>query len=64
MSKLRLHFSITIDGFGAGPDQDLNNPIGVGGFKVFDWFFPARAFRRMHGNADGEARPIAKNRRA
>jgi hypothetical protein len=39
MSKLRVHsFSISIDGYGAGPDQDLENPLGVGGLKVFDWF--------------------------
>ena len=55
MSKLRVHsFSISIDGFGAGPDQDLENPIGVGGLKVFDWFFPTRTWQRMHGNEDGE----------
>ncbi|HEV7398164.1 MAG TPA: dihydrofolate reductase family protein, partial [Pyrinomonadaceae bacterium] len=34
--------------------QDLENPLGVGGLKVFDWFFPTGAFRRMHGNEDGE----------
>ena len=55
MSLLRVHsFSISIDGFGAGPDQDLQNPLGVGGLKVFDWFFPTRTWQRMHGNADGE----------
>jgi hypothetical protein len=38
MSKLRVHsFSISIDGYGAGPNQDLENPLGVGGLKVFDW---------------------------
>ena len=41
MSKLRVHsFSISIDGYGAGLNQDLENPIGVGGLKVLDWFFP------------------------
>jgi dihydrofolate reductase len=55
MSKLRVHcFSISIDGFGAGPDQDLENPIGVGGLGVFEWFFPTRTWQRMHGNHDGE----------
>ena len=55
MSLLRVHsFSISIDGFGAGPDQDLQNPLGIGGLKVFDWFFPTRTWQRMHGNADGE----------
>lgn len=55
MSKLRVHsFSISMDGYGAGPGQDLQNPIGVGGLKVFDWFFPTRTWQRMHGNEDGE----------
>ena len=55
MSKVRVHsFSISIDGYGAGPDQDLANPIGVGGLKVFDWFFPTRTWQRMHGGEDGE----------
>jgi len=55
MSRFRVHsFSISIDGYGAGPDQDLENPLGVGGLKVFDWFFPTRARQRMHDNADGE----------
>jgi dihydrofolate reductase len=55
MSLLRVHsFSISIDGFGAGPSQDLENPLGVGGLKVFDWFFPTRTWQRMHGNEDGE----------
>jgi hypothetical protein len=51
MSKLLFHsFSISIDGYGAGPNQDLENPLGVGGLKVFDWFFPTRTWQRMHGN--------------
>jgi len=55
MSRLRVHsFSISIDGYGAGPNQDLENPLGVGGLKVFDWFFPTRTWQRMHGNEDGE----------
>lgn len=55
MSLLRVHgFSISIDGYGAGPGQDLENPLGVGGLRVFDWFFPTRTWQKMHGNADGE----------
>src|SRR5258708_27932785 len=54
MSKLRVYFSISIDGFGAGLNQDLENPLGVDGLKVFDWFFPTRTWQRMHGNEDGE----------
>jgi dihydrofolate reductase len=56
VSRLRVHsFSISIDGYGAGPHQDLQNPLGVGGAALFDWFFPTRTFQRMHGNKDGEA---------
>jgi dihydrofolate reductase len=55
MPKLRVHaFSISIDGFGAGPDQDLQHPLGVGGPALFDWFFPTRTFQRMQGKEDGE----------
>ncbi len=55
MSLLRVHsFSISVDGFGAGPNQDLENPLGVGGLRVFDWFFPTRTWQRMHGGEDGE----------
>jgi dihydrofolate reductase len=55
MTKLRVHgFSISVDGYGAGPNQDFENPLGVGGLKVFDWFFPTRTSQIMHGNGDGE----------
>src|SRR5437773_908160 len=55
MSKLRVHtFSISVDGYGAGPSQDLQNPLGVGGPALFDWFFHTRTWQRMHGNEAGE----------
>lgn len=55
MTKLRVHtFSISIDGYGAGPNQDLEHPLGVGGPELFDWFFHTRTWQRMHGNDDGE----------
>ena len=55
MSKLRVHsFGISIDGYGAGPHQDLQNPLGVGGPELMQWFFPTRTWQRMHGHADGE----------
>jgi dihydrofolate reductase len=47
-------FSISIDGFGAGPNQDLQNPVGVGGTEIFDWFFHTRTWRQMHGLDGGE----------
>jgi dihydrofolate reductase len=54
MSKLRVHcFSVSVDGFGAGPDQDLNNPLGVGGIDLHQWIFPTRAFQKMQGEEGG-----------
>jgi dihydrofolate reductase len=55
MSRLRVRsFSLSIDGYGAGPAQDLENPLGVRGPEMFDWFFRTRTWQRMHGHADGE----------
>jgi dihydrofolate reductase len=55
MAKLLVHtFSISLDGYGAGPSQDLQNPLGVGGEDLFDWFFHTRTFQRMQGNPGGE----------
>jgi dihydrofolate reductase len=54
-SKLRVQsFAVSIDGYGAGPDQDLQNPIGVGGLRMMEWFFPTRVWRAMHGQPEGE----------
>jgi dihydrofolate reductase len=53
--KLRVStFAISIDGYGAGPNQDLNNPLGVRGPELMEWFFATRVFRTMHGETDGE----------
>jgi dihydrofolate reductase len=41
MTELRVHdFSISLDGYGAGPDQDVDNPLGVGGEQLHEWIFP------------------------
>ena len=56
MSRLLVKgFSISIDGFGAGASQDLQNPLGLRGPEMMDWFFHTRTFQRMHGDADGHA---------
>ena len=47
-------FALSIDGYGAGPRQDLQNPIGVRGFELMEWLFQTRAWRRMHGEEGGE----------
>jgi dihydrofolate reductase len=55
MSKLRVQsFAVSIDGFGAGPDQDLQNPLGVRGRELMEWYFQTRSWRRMHGLEGGE----------
>jgi len=46
-------FSLSLDGFGAGPNQDLENPLGVGGPEMFDWFFRTRTWNAMHGGSPG-----------
>ncbi len=49
-------FGISLDGFGAGPSQDLQNPLGVRGTEIMGWFFPTRVFRKMVlCQGDGEA---------
>ena len=47
MSKLRVNaFSVSLDGFGAGPDQGLEHPLGRGGEALHNWFFPTRTFQQ------------------
>jgi len=54
MSKLKVQaFSVSIDGFGAGPSQSLEAPLGIGGEKLHEWFFHTRTFQQMFGNQDG-----------
>jgi dihydrofolate reductase len=55
MPKLRVQsFAVSLDGYGAGPNQDLQNPIGVPGLELFEWFFQTLAWRKMHGLSGGE----------
>ena len=54
MSKVRVaSFSISLDGYGAGPDQDIDNPLGVGGRELHQWFFPTRTFQKNVLGAEG-----------
>jgi hypothetical protein len=54
MSRLRVHgFSISLDGYGAGPNQNLANPLGVGGMALHEWMFATRTFRQMLGKDGG-----------
>jgi dihydrofolate reductase len=55
VAKLRVQcFAISIDGYGAGPNQDLQNPLGVRGPELMEWFFHTRMWRKVHGHNDGE----------
>jgi dihydrofolate reductase len=56
MSKLRVEgFTISLDGFGAGPNQDLDHPLGVGGTSLHGWAFATRTFQqRLFGGDGGE----------
>jgi len=54
MNKLRVEsFSMSIDGFSAGPLQSLDNPLGVGGMALHEWVFPTATFQRMFGKEAG-----------
>ena len=54
MGKVRVRgFAVSIDGFGAGPDQGLAHPLGKGGPELMQWFFPTRTFRSMIGKDGG-----------
>lgn len=55
MSKLRVQsFSLSLDGYGAGPRQDLDNPLGVNGVGLMEWVFATRLWHRMNGGGDSE----------
>ncbi|HXE59995.1 MAG TPA: dihydrofolate reductase family protein [Gemmatimonadaceae bacterium] len=54
MSKLRLVISISLDGFVAGPNQSIDNPLGVGGMRLHDWAFALEAWRAQHDLTGGE----------
>lgn len=54
MSRLRFKISMSLDGFVAGPNQSVDNPLGVGGTRLHDWAFPLKAFREMQGLEGGE----------
>jgi len=54
MSGIRVHsFSLSLDGYGAGPDQSVANPLGVGGTALHEWAFATRTFQRMFGQDGG-----------
>src|SRR5687768_1832877 len=55
MARLLVRgFSISLDGYGAGPSQSLENPLGVGGENLHHWLVGTRTFKRMQGKDDGD----------
>ncbi len=55
MAKLRVaSLSTSVDGFVAGPRQDVDNPLGVGGMALHQWVFATRTFQKMVGREGGE----------
>jgi dihydrofolate reductase len=65
LSKLRLHITMSLDGFVAGPDQSEEIPLGVGGEELHNWFVPLQVFQEAHGRSGGEVNastPVAEER--
>jgi dihydrofolate reductase len=55
MPKLRVHnFSVSLDGYAAGPDQSLDNPLGVDGIQLHNWAFGTRTFHKVFGEDGGD----------
>jgi dihydrofolate reductase len=55
VARLRVHnFTISLDGFAAGPRQDLEHPLGEGGLRLHEWIFRTRSFRELQGQGGGE----------
>jgi dihydrofolate reductase len=54
MSKLRFQLAVSLDGYVAGPDQSVDNPLGVGGMDLHRWVFELEAWRKQQGQEGGE----------
>lgn len=67
MSRLRLKLSISLDGYVAGPDQSVADPLGVGGMSLHQWVFPLKAWRStvgLEGGTADESTPVVEESRA
>jgi dihydrofolate reductase len=54
MGQVRVEsFAVSLDGYGAGPDQDIDHGLGVGGEELHRWFIPTRTFQQTHGAGEG-----------
>jgi dihydrofolate reductase len=54
MSRLRFGISLSLDGYVAGPEQSIEQPLGIGGEALHEWVFPLEAWRKPHGLRGGE----------
>ncbi|MGH7465829.1 MAG: dihydrofolate reductase family protein, partial [Longimicrobiales bacterium] len=54
MSRLRFNISMSLDGFVAGPDQSVENPLGIGGERLHEWVVALASWRAAHGLEGGE----------
>src|SRR6187401_2905495 len=54
MPRLRFRISVSLDGYVAGPEQSVDNPLGIGGMRLHEWVFPLAAWRAPHGLEGGE----------
>lgn len=54
MGSVRCQISVSLDGYVAGPEQSVENPIGIGGMRLHDWVFATRGWRASHGKEGGE----------
>jgi len=57
MSSVRCHITISLDGFAAGPNQSLENPLGEGGERLHEWAIESESWRSQHGQEGGERGP-------
>jgi dihydrofolate reductase len=57
MTKLKFNITMSLDGYIAGPNQSVENPLGEGGEKLHEWAFAVQAFRERHGMEGGAAGP-------
>lgn len=60
MGSLTCQISMSLDGFVAGPNQSLENPVGEGGLRLHEWVFPTDSWRKQHGLSGGEHSADAK----
>ena len=64
MAKLRFRISLSLDGYTAGPEQSVKNPLGIGGEGLHEWVFPLKAWRELHGMKGGkvnESSPVVED---